>query len=254
MRKRNDPRTWHSQDPQSGLEKVHAGEYQSFHALAPKGALKDALRKGAWKDEPKILPPIQRPGEIPENHAPCVVKAGDVYHMIYGPTPLRHAISADLYTWVPRGPLANSLLTRDPNLFFWSGGWHVLTCGVADVRMATLDNFSACGESRVILKTKAGVDPESPTLIEHAGAFYLFVCDWNGVWDKKDLQGAYQHITRVYQSDDPFHFDASREIAQIDAHAPEIFQGEGKNEWYISSAEWPCRGVSIAPLEWREGP
>jgi beta-fructofuranosidase len=243
--------------PKSGLEDVHAGEYQSFHALAPKGALKDVLRKGAWKDEPKILPPSQRKGEMPENHAPCIFKVDGIYHMIYGPSPLRHATSTDLYDWVPRGPLANSLITRDPNVFFWNDVWHVLTCGVADVRMATLENFSACGQSRVILKMKDGVDPESPTLIHHAGTFYLFVCDWNYVWDRKDLQGAYQHITRVYQSDDPFHFDVNREIAQIKAHAPEIFkgdtpQGDSDRDWYISSAEWPYRGISIAPLEWCE--
>lgn len=236
--------------PESGLENVHAGEYQSFHALAPTGKLKEVLRAGAWKDEPKILPPSERPGEIPENHAPCVAFADGVYHMIYGPAPLRRATSTDLYHWTPCGPLNNPPITRDSNLFFWNDTWHVLTCGVSDVRTATLDSFSSCGESRVILKTKGGVDPESPTLIQHAGTFYLFVCDWNGVWDKKDLQGAYQHITRVYQSDDPYHFDPSREIAQIEAHAPEIFKGES-GEWYISSAEWPSRGISIAPLEWK---
>jgi beta-fructofuranosidase len=213
----------------------------------------DVLRAGAWKDEPKILPPRERPGEIPENHAPCIVQAEGVYHMIYGPAPLRRADSTDLRDWVPRGPLANAPITRDPNLFFWNDTWHVLTCGVADVRMAPLADFVTCGESRVILEVKDGVDPESPTLIRHAGAFYLFVCDWDGVWDRKELQGAYQHITRVYQSDDPFHFDADREVAQIDAHAPEIFQGEG-GDWYISSAEWPHRGVSIAPLAWCDAP
>ena len=239
--------------PYSGLEEVHAGEYQSFHALAPVGAMKDVLREGTWIDQPKVLPPSERPGEIQENHAPAIVRVGDEYRMIYGPAPLRLATSADLVTWTPRGPLANSIITRDPNLFLWSGAWHVLTCGVGDVRMAVLEDFKACGESRAILTTKPGVDPESPTLLARDGTFYLFVCDWDGVWDRTTLAGAYQHITRVYQSDDPFHFDLSREIARLDAHAPEIFQGED-GSWYISSAEWPQRGVSIAPLEWRTWP
>ena len=254
---RDEQGRWHIfgiTHPESGLENVHAGEYQSFHALAPKGMLGDVLHTAAWKDEPKILLSSQRPGEMPENHAPCVVYVDGVYHMIYGPAPLRHATSTDLYKWVPRGPLKNSPITRDPNLLFWKDTWQVLTCGVSDVRMATLDNFSACGESRIILKAQAGVDPESPTLIQHAGTFYLFVCDWNGVWNKRNLQGAYQHVTRVYQSDAPFHFDTIREIAQLEAHAPEIFKGDGDDEWYISSAEWPHRGISIAPLEWSEIP
>jgi beta-fructofuranosidase len=66
---------------------------------------------------------------------------------------------------------------------------------------------------------------------------------------KKDLAGAYQHITYVYQSDDPFHFEVDQEVTQLDAHAPEIFQDE-EGAWFISSAEFPVRGVSIAPLEW----
>ncbi|MCA9417491.1 MAG: hypothetical protein KC917_14520 [Candidatus Omnitrophica bacterium] len=240
--------------PESGLENVHAGEYQSFHALAPEGSLSQTLSVGAWKDQPKVLPPKERPGERPENHAPSIVQVEGVYHMIYGPTPLRHATSNDLYDWKPQGPLKNSIVSRDPCLFFWENEWHVLTCGVFDVRMAVLRNFSNCEEPRVIFEHASGVDPESPTLIQRDGTFYLFVCDWNGVWDKKDLWGAYQHLTRVYRSDDPFHFETENEIAQIDAHAPEIIRGEKENEWFISSAEWPYRGVSIAPLVWTHHP
>jgi beta-fructofuranosidase len=94
-----------------------------------------------------------------------------------------------------------------------------------------------------------GIDPESPTLVHRDGTFYLFVCGWNGVWDKKDLSGAYQHVTYVFRSDDPFAFDGSQELCRLSAHAPEIFQDE-RGDWYISSAEWPHRGVSVAPLIW----
>lgn len=236
--------------PYSGLDEVHAGEYMSFHALAPEGTLKSVLRHHTWSDKPKVLPPAQRPGEINENHAPCIEYVDGVYHMIYGPAPLRHATSTDLYRWTPRGPLTNSLTTRDPNLFHWDGKDYVLTCGLRDVRMATLDNYAACGESRSILTMKGDVDPESPTLLRYNDTFYLFVCGWDNVWNKKDLLGAYQHLTHVYQSDDPFSFDAGKEVARLDAHAPEIFQDE-EGHWYISSAEWPHRGISIAPLEWR---
>jgi beta-fructofuranosidase len=245
--------------PESDLENVHAGEYQLFHALAPKGSLRNVLREGSWKDQPKVLTANQRQGEMPEIHAPFIVQDNGIYHMIYGPSPLRRATSTNLYDWTPCGPLANSLVTRDPHLFLLNGVWHVLTCGVADVRIASLDRFSACGESRIILTMKNGVDPESPTLIRHDGTFYLFVCDWNKVWDKKSLQGAYQHITRVYQSDDPFNFDVNREITQIKAHAAEVIreddsQGDSDLDWFISSVEWPYRGISIVPLEWCNEP
>jgi len=41
-------------------------------------------------------------------------------------------------------------------------------------------------------------------LFRYNGTFYLFVCGWNGRWNRKDLNGAYQHVTYVYQSDNPF--------------------------------------------------
>ena len=94
-----------------------------------------------------------------------------------------------------------------------------------------------------------GFDPESPSIVRYHDKFYLFVCGWDGVWDKKDIQGAYQHKTYVFQSDDPLKFELKNQVAVLDAHAPEIFQDEA-GDWFISSAEWPHRGVSIARLVW----
>jgi beta-fructofuranosidase len=74
------------------------------------------------------------------------------------------------------------------------------------------------------------------------------VCGWNGIWDRKTVQGAYQHRSYVYQSDDPLRFDG-KAVTHLEAHAPEIFQDED-GQWFISSAEWPKRGVSIAKLAW----
>jgi beta-fructofuranosidase len=44
-------------------------------------------------------------------------------------------------------------------------------------------------------------------------------------------------------------FNNGKAIAEINAHAPEILRDED-GRWYISSAEWPYRGISLAPLEW----
>ena len=124
-----------------------------------------------------------------------------------------------------------------------------MVCGQHEILMARSDDLVTCSETRRILKMKDGVDAESPSIVRHNDTFYLFVCGWNGQWDKKDLNGAYQHVTYVYQSDDPYSFDAASEVTRLDAHAPEIFQDE-EDHWYISSAQWPHRGVSIAPLVW----
>lgn len=96
---------------------------------------------------------------------------------------------------------------------------------------------------------KKGVDPESPSIVRYNNPFNLFVCGWNGMWDRKELQGAYQHVTYVYQSDNPLKFDLKHEVTTVNAHAPEIFQDED-GDWYISSVEWHHRGVSIARLVW----
>ncbi|MHC4521050.1 MAG: family 43 glycosylhydrolase, partial [Planctomycetota bacterium] len=224
-------------------------ENQSFHALAPKGRFADGLREGSWKDLPKVLPPSERPDEIEANHAPYIVRKHGRYHMIYGPAPLRYATSHDLNQWTPKGPLVNAPAGRDPSVIVWNGAYHIMVCDRQEVLMARCDDLVTCTETRTILRMKPGVDPESPSIVHHNGTFYLFVCVWNGRWDREDLTGAYQHVTYVYQSDDPHSFDADREVTRLDAHAPEIFQDE-EGHWYISSAQWPRRGVSIARLVW----
>ena len=74
------------------------------------------------------------------------------------------------------------------------------------------------------------------------------MCSWDGVWDRKEIQGAYQHKTYVYQSYDPLDF-GNEAITTLNSHAPEIFQDE-EGQWYISSVEWPNRGVSVDRLTW----
>ena len=122
-------------------------------------------------------------------------------------------------------------------------------CTEDRVGVRTSKDLIHWGQSRTLLRMKAGVAPESPSLVRFDGSFYLFVCGWDGVWDRKTVAGAYQHRTYVYRSDDPVSFDGAAEVAQLESHAPEVLQGED-GQWYISSAEWPARGVSIARLRW----
>ena len=243
---------WHAfgiTHPRTDLDSVHLGENQSFHAVAPVGSLKNALKEGAWKDLPKVLPPAERPGEISANHAPYIVRRNGLYQMVFGPTPIRHAVSKDLCAWTPRGTLGNTPAGRDPSVLFWNDTYHLVTCGVHDVRIATSKDFEVWKQHKPLLTMKEGIDPESPSIVRYNNTFYLFVCGWNGIWDRKELQGAYQHVTYVYRSDNPLHFDLEDEVTTVNAHAPEIFQDE-EGDWYISSVEWPRRGVSIARLAW----
>ncbi|QDU91264.1 Glycosyl hydrolases family 43 [Pirellulimonas nuda] len=243
---------WHAlgiTHPITDLENIHLGENQSFHAVAPAGTLKQSLREGAWRDLPKVLPPADRPGEIAANHAPCIVRRRGLYHMVYGPTPIRYAVSDDLHAWTPKGPLGDTPSGRDPSLLLWDGAYYLVTCNEQGVQVATSTDFQAWRRHKPIRTMQEGVDPESPSIVRHNNTFYLFVCGWNGVWDRETLQGAYQHTTYVYQSDDPLNFDHSALVTTLNAHAPEVFQDE-QGDWYISSVEWPHRGVSIARLAW----
>jgi len=138
---------------------------------------------------------------------------------------------------------------HDPQIFVWNDTYHLIVCGVHDVWIATSRDFQTWTEHGPILEMKQGIDPESPFVVRHNEMFYLFVCGWNGQWDRKDIQGAYQHKIYVFQSDNPLQFDLENEVAVLDAHAPEIFQDEA-GDWFISSSEWTHRGVSIARLVW----
>ncbi len=243
---------WHAfgiTHPLTDVSNVHAGEHLLFHAIAPRGPLKEVLKAGTWEDLPKVLPPQARPGQIPAIHAPWILKRNGLFHMVYGPTPIRYATSKDLSDWTPNGRLLGAPSGRDPQVFVWNDLYHLIVCGVHDVRLATSADFQTWTERGPILEMKKGVDPESPSVVRYNDTFYLFVCGWNGVWDRKDVLGAYQHKTYVFQSDDPLNFDRENEVAVLNAHAPEVFQDEA-GDWFISSVEWPYRGVSLARLAW----
>lgn len=66
--------------PLTSPERVHEGEFQSFHALAPAGPLNAALREHAWQDLPKVLSATERPGENPAFYAPYLVRKEKLYY------------------------------------------------------------------------------------------------------------------------------------------------------------------------------
>ena len=200
-------------------------------------------------DLPKVLPPEDRPGEKLENQAPYIIQKEGLFYMFYGPSPIRLAVSKDLLNWDLKGILfSEEKGARDPSLIFSNNKYHMIYCTERKVAMRTSIDLYIWSEPKIIYES-VDFDPESPSIIAKNGAFYLFVCSWDGIWDKKDIQGAYQHKTYVYHSKKINLFTDREPVAILNAHAPEIFQHE--NQWYISSAEWPDRGISIDKLYWK---
>ena len=105
---RDEHGRWHAfgiTHPLTDVANVHAGEHLLFHAMAPPGPFTEVLRAGSWQDQRKILPPSERPGEMPAIHAPWILNRNGLFHMVYGPTPIRYAVSNDLRNWNPQGNL-----------------------------------------------------------------------------------------------------------------------------------------------------
>lgn len=233
-------------------EGIHHGEWASFHALSYATDLKNTLEENHYDDLSKILPPKDRPGEIKENQAPYIIKKEGLYIMVYGHSPIRYATSPNLYDWTPMGNLFDFEMkgARDPHIFYHNDTYYLVLCKSHAVAMCTSKDLKNWTNPKDIF-TSESFDPESPSIVFYEGSFYMFICSWDGKWDKKEIVGAYQHKTYVLKSDDIYDFgkDTEKSVATLNAHAPEVFQDED-GQWYISSAEWPRRGVSIDKLDW----
>lgn len=235
----------------AGEPNPHEGEWMSFHAVAPAGPLKQQLNPGAWKDHPKILPPSARPGEIKEKHAPFTIHHQGQYWMFYGHSPIRYATSPDLWNWTPRGELFREKDgARDPHILLHNGIFHMSYTSKQSVRIRTSTNLKEWSEPTTIyaLPVGNGGAAESPGILALHGGFYLIWCRWD---PEASAQGrTYQDRSYVFFSNTVFDFNNREPVAEIEGHAPELFQDED-GDWWISSAERPHRGVSIAPVEWK---
>lgn len=238
-------------------KEIHQGEFASFHAVSKAGLFKETLKINHYDDQAKILPPSKRPGEPANNHAPYIIKKtvnnDDWYYMVYGPSPIRLAISKDLYQWQPKGNLFHQTGgARDPSIFVHNNTYYMVYCSKNSVLLRESKNMMTWSEPTTIF-TSVLYEPESPSLLFHNNRYYLVVCSWNGKWDRKTVVGAYQEQSYVLQSDNFLDFgeNSDKQVATLLGHSPEIFQDED-GDWYISSAEWPNRGISIDKLTWQE--
>lgn len=231
-------------------ETHEAGGYK-FHALAPEGTLEQAFRPETWIDQPKI--------EL--GGAPYVLKIQDNYHMIN--SAYEHLTSVDLYKWKDAGKLEikreEGKDTRDPDVLYWNGTYYLVNCNDQSVNLITSTDFVNWSDPIDIFEAPvASWRCESPTLLRYNDKFYLFWCLWDSSDSREQLPALYEDHTPwsydyrsyVYVSDTPTDFFNKEPIAELKGHAPEIIQDE-KGNWFISSADYPQRGINLARLEWK---
>lgn len=227
-----------------GVGVVHGGEFQSLHIVSPGSDV--SMEPDSWVEEPKVLRPTDRPGETLQFYAPCALWHGGRCLMFYSPREIRYATSADLYTWEPQGtafPVPGS--TRDPMVLKVGGAFIMYLCtdGGQIVCWTSPDLLQWAEGGVVYQHANPAAACESPFVVALGGIFYLFYTIYDGT------HGNYDNRTYVYASEDPLSFPDSQWVADLPAHAPEVF-ADDDGKWYITSVEWPNRGISIARLDW----
>lgn len=226
---------------------LHHGGFQSTHVVSKTKDFKRSFVEGGWVDKPKVLT------RHDTNHSPNIAEKDGVYYMLYGNVKSMHiATSTDLYNWeIQEEPFKETLEgARDPHILRLGDTFYVSYCIRDGVAMRTTKDFKEWSEPKIIFAPD--YDPESPSIIHYDGKFYLFVCVWHVNKERviKDVNEAYTHETRVYVADNIDHiYTEANYITTLNAHAPEIFQDED-GDWYISSVQYPVRGVSVDRLYW----
>lgn len=230
--------------PETSPANVHDGELLLCHGICPG----DPFCTDAFVDCGNVLPPDDRPGDLPEIHSPAIVFRDGLYRMVYGPLQFRQLISPDLFYW-QRGetlfcdPEDGS---RDPQISQLDGEYLLCYCKGNAVMLAQSSDFASWSKPRKLLELPPEVAPESPFLYHRDGIFYLLVCLWNpALWSGQDIAGAYQAKTLVFAAE-TLDFSYDDVLTSIDSHAPEIL--EYGNRLFISSAEYPARGIHLAEL------
>jgi len=232
-------------------DETHEAGGFKFHALAPAGTLEDAFLPETWTDQPKIK----------MGGAPYIIKIGETYHLVN--SAYDHLTSVDLYNWEDKGKLQikreEGKDTRDPNFLYWEGTYYMVNCNDQSVNLITSTDFVNWSDPVDIFVAR--VDSwrcESPTLIHCDNKFYLFWCLWDSSPDRDQLPAiykghtpwSYDYRTFVYVSDTPTDFNNREPICMLKGHAPEIIRDE-KGNWFMSSADYPRRGINLARLEWK---
>ena len=231
---------------------VHEGEGLCFHAVAPPGDLEQAFLPESWMDQAKL-------DVAGSGWAPYAIKIGDTYSLINSSN--GHAQSKDLYKWEDSGRLPIKSGMRDPNIMYWSDTYYLVRCNNRSVSLVTSTDFVNWSDPvDIFIAPVASWNCESPTLIHHNNTFYLIWCLWDRQGSGAQLPALYEghnpstydYRSYVYASTTPMDFNNRPPVAELKAHAPEIIKDE-KGDYFISSTDYPLRGINLARLKWISG-
>lgn len=260
--------TWHL------IGITHAEPFAPFDELHLAHATAPSLL-GPWTKQPFAL---STEPELGESHlwAPHVIHHDGRYWMFVcagGPSPDRYRIhlatSDDCRTWTRHA--ANPLVVdgyeaRDPMVARVGDRWVMYYTATLEpdggnhvVKAVQSTDLVSWSDPRVVYTDPlvgTGAGPtESPFVVERDDGWYLFVGpDHQGVVDglaardRAAVERAYS-TTRVFRSDDPFHFTPDDHVSTIRSHAAEVVVDEA-GEYWVSRCGWGQGGVYVAPLRW----
>jgi beta-fructofuranosidase len=216
----------------------HAGEGLCFHAMAPNGSFSQAVKFQSWRDAPKI-----NVGDC--GWAPMAIKIDGEYSLLG--SHLGRATSTNLIEWRDQGKQTAKGGNRDPNILFWAGTYYLFRCANNGVSLVASKDFVHWSDPMLVYQpARESHHTESPFVVAHDGLFYLF---WT-LWDTADkTTSGYCPRTYVHCSESPSDFHGRPVLTEFTAHAPEIVRSED-GQWFISSADFPHRGINVAPLAW----
>jgi len=230
-------------------------EHEFAHASS------DQLFRQGWQKHERVL---RIDKELGETHvwAPHVIEKDDLYYIFYAAggghwdAMTNLATSRDLFLWKrhPENPMFRDFYdARDP-MVYKHGDEYVMyytktyseddhRSTVAIRRSMDLVHWSEPEFALVLSDYPRAVNSghtESPYYFQYNGRHYLCICN------------PYYHyrFSRVFVSDNPFHFDEKDEITSLIAHCPEVIEADGR--WAVSHAGWFYNGVYLAPVEWRK--
>ena len=262
--------------PATSHRAIHDGEWLLFHATSCSGMKLSDLKLHTFRDEKKVLPPALRPSEPYSIHSPFIVDRCGKYVMVYGPDPFRYAVSENLTEWKPMGHffsadlgrregegdswttdpvmiekrVSDGVVDRDPMMFEHLGVTYMVYCSKRNtVDITSTTDYILWSKPTTLLYCAEDHHPESPTLVFYEGYYYLFTCFW--VNNPAGKLEPYSKRTMVYASSDLVHFaESAKLVAELPVHAPELVRDEC-GAWFITSAEHPFRGVSLARMAWK---
>jgi len=262
---RDDTGTWHLFGITHAEPANPHDEKQLAHATAPG-------LQGPWTKQPT---PLRADPALQESvlWAPHVLRHDGRFWMFVcggGPRPtefrIQLATSPDCRTWTrhPENPLrVDGFEARDPMVRRVGDRWVLYYTATSTphggsfvVAAAESDDLVHWRGRRIVYTdpwfgTMAG-PTESPFVVERDGVWFLFIGpDWGGLLGSYARTGRWDRAsyrrTRVFASDDPFHFEHANQVGTIDSHAAEVIVDEHGESW-ISHCGWGQGGVYLAPL------